>query len=178
MTEPAQTGESNTAAAPVAIGEEVIREALNKLRQEQNLLLAILAGLLAAAAGAAVWAIVTATTKYQIGWMAVGIGYITGVAVRVGGKGVDKIYGYTGAVLALLGCLAGNLFSICFLIAEAQKAPVLDIVTQLTPVRIGQVMFATFQPMDLLFYGIAIYEGYRFSFRQLTQAQLKALTTS
>jgi len=26
--------------------------------------------------------------------------------------------------------------------------------------------------MDVLFYGIAIYEGYKFSFRQLTQADL------
>ena len=34
------------------------------------------------------------------------------------------------------------------------------------------LMRATFNPMDLLFYGIAVYEGYRFSFRQVTQADL------
>ena len=28
-------------------------------------------------------------------------------------------------------------------------------------------MVATFSPMDLLFYGIAVYEGYKFSFRQV-----------
>jgi hypothetical protein len=29
--------------------------------------------------------------------------------------------------------------------------------------------------MDLLFYGIAIYEGYKLSFRRLTPADLKAV---
>jgi hypothetical protein len=33
-------------------------------------------------------------------------------------------------------------------------------------------MAATFSPMDLLFYGIAIYEGYKFSFRQLTDEDM------
>ena len=32
---------------------------------------------------------------------------------------------------------------------------------------IGQLMAVTFSPTDLLFYGIAMYEGYRLSFRQL-----------
>jgi hypothetical protein len=33
-------------------------------------------------------------------------------------------------------------------------------------------MRATFNPMDLLFYGIAVYEGYRFSFREITKKDL------
>jgi hypothetical protein len=34
------------------------------------------------------------------------------------------------------------------------------------------LMKATFSPIDLLFYGIAVYEGYRFSFRQVTPEEL------
>lgn len=30
------------------------------------------------------------------------------------------------------------------------------------------VMVATFSPMDLLFYGIAVYEGYKLSFRRVS----------
>ena len=30
-------------------------------------------------------------------------------------------------------------------------------------------MMATFSPMDLVFYGIAMYEGYKFSFRPFLQ---------
>jgi hypothetical protein len=37
-------------------------------------------------------------------------------------------------------------------------------------------MQATFNPMDLLFYGIGVYEGYRFSFRQVSQADLTKIS--
>ena len=37
-----------------------------------------------------------------------------------------------------------------------------------------EIMVATFSPMDLLFYGIAVYEGYRLSFRRLTRDDLAA----
>ena len=33
-------------------------------------------------------------------------------------------------------------------------------------------MVASFSPFDLLFYGIAVYEGYKLSFRQLTERDL------
>jgi hypothetical protein len=32
-----------------------------------------------------------------------------------------------------------------------------------------KAMMATFHPMDLLFYGIAVYQGYQLSFRELTE---------
>jgi hypothetical protein len=35
-------------------------------------------------------------------------------------------------------------------------------------------MTANFSPIDLLFYGIAIYEGYKLSFRQVTEDELRA----
>ncbi len=36
----------------------------------------------------------------------------------------------------------------------------------------------TFQPMDLLFYAIAVYEGYRFSFVQISEEQIAGLIKS
>ena len=36
-------------------------------------------------------------------------------------------------------------------------------------------MVETFHPMDLLFYGIAIYEGYRFSFRELLEDEIESI---
>ena len=40
---------------------------------------------------------------------------------------------------------------------------------------IPDVMIATFSPMDLLFYAIAIYEGYRLPLRQVTEEELQQL---
>jgi len=37
-------------------------------------------------------------------------------------------------------------------------------------------MTATFNPMDLLFYGLAVYAGYRFSFRRISAEELAKLT--
>jgi hypothetical protein len=37
-------------------------------------------------------------------------------------------------------------------------------------------MTATFSVMDLLFYGIAIYEGYRFAFRKIRPEELQGLS--
>jgi hypothetical protein len=39
--------------------------------------------------------------------------------------------------------------------------------THLNPTIAYALMQATFSPIDLLFYGLAIYEGYRFSFLQI-----------
>jgi hypothetical protein len=77
--------------------------------------------------------------------------------------GRTQVFAVTGAVLALLGCLLGNFLSMVGFFAKAQH---LDVFTALSAVdfsNVPKVMTAAFDPMDLLFYGIAVYEGYRFS---------------
>ncbi|HKY32041.1 MAG TPA: hypothetical protein VJV23_05845 [Candidatus Polarisedimenticolia bacterium] len=142
--------------------------AMERLRGEQNLMLGIAGGAAAALAGAAAWAGVTVGTGYQIGWMAVGVGFLVGVTVRALGKGVDQSFGLSGALLSLLGCAAGNLFAMCGLLAQQEGVPFVQVVSQLTPGMARELMTLSFSPMDLLFYGIAVYEGYKFSIRPIT----------
>jgi hypothetical protein len=52
--------------------------------QNPNLVLAVLAGLAAAAAGALVWYGVVAITNYQVGFIAAGTGWLVGMAVVFG----------------------------------------------------------------------------------------------
>ena len=40
-----------------------------------------------------------------------------------------------------------------------------------------EVMVATFSPIDLLFYAVAVYEGYKLSFRQLSMQDIEARIT-
>jgi hypothetical protein len=54
---------------------------------EKKLLLGGFAGLAAAILGAIIWAVVTVTTKYQIGYMAIGVGALVGFALRIGKGG-------------------------------------------------------------------------------------------
>jgi hypothetical protein len=129
----------------------------------ENLPLGFMAGLVAAVIGAGLWALVTIVTGFQIGWMAVGVGFLVGWAVRMAGKGTHRAFGIMGALLALSGCAFGNLLTILVLAAQQFGVSLLAVVTRVTPDVVVNLMQLTFRPMDLLFYGIAIYEGYRFS---------------
>jgi hypothetical protein len=48
------------------------------------------------------------------------------------------------------------------------------VITHLTPEITIELMKATFSPMDVLFYGLAVYEGFKLSTRQLTSESLVA----
>lgn len=145
---------------------------MQEMKDNQNLLFGTIGGTVAAAIGAAVWAMITAATNLQIGWMAVGVGFLVGYAVRICGKGIDKSFGMVGATLSLLGCLAGNLLTVCIAISRHQQIPFSDLLSRLNPEIVVGLMRATFHPMDLLFYGIAVYEGYKFSFRKISKEEL------
>ena len=157
--------------------EAQINFVLDQLRSEQNLSMGIVAGGIAAAVGAGLWAAITAVTGFQIGWMAVGVGFLVGLAVRHFGKGIDKTFGIAGAVLALVGCLAGNLFAICAVIASQEEMAFLEVVSQLDFAVVKELMVATFSPFDLLFYGLAVYEAYRLSIRQFSEEEFTARIT-
>jgi hypothetical protein len=132
--------------------------------RKQNLPLAIAAGTGAAIIGAIIWAVFTVMTNYQVGLIAIAIGFLVGYAVRLG-NGVDKIFGVTGALLALLGCVLGNVLSLIGFFAKSEQVSFFSALGSIDYSVLPQVMISAFDPMDLLFYGIALYEGYRFSFR-------------
>lgn len=149
-----------------------LEEYVQTLRLEQNLLRGSLAGFAAAVVGAAIWAVITLVTNYQIGWMAVGIGLLVGFAIRFAGKGIDKIFGIVGALLSLVGCVLGNILTVIGLVANSAKLTYFDTLTMLDYSMLPYLMKETFNPIDLLFYGIAIYEGYKFSIRRLTEQEI------
>ena len=149
-----------------------------RIEAQQNLPLAIVAGLVSALIGAAIWGAITVATGYQIGWVAVGVGFLVGFSVRTLGKGLTKTFGIVGAGFALLGCILGNLLSICGFIAIQESAPFFSVLAGvlLQPMVALEYMRAWMSPMDFLFYAIATYEGYKFSFREITAEELGALT--
>jgi hypothetical protein len=136
---------------------------LQEMRDNQNLGLGLVGGAAGAALGAFLWGVVTALSGWQIGWIAVGVGFLAGAGVRFLGRGVDPVFGVLGAILSLAGCLAGNLLAVCMLVARQRQLPVMEILASLTPESAIALLKAGFDPMDLVFYGIAVYEGYRFS---------------
>ena len=155
-------------AAEFALTEQESQRAMAFFREEQNLVMGFLYGLFAALAGAIVWAGATIATGYQIGWLAVGIGFLVGNAVRAGGKGIDQAYGIVGAVLSLFGCALGNLLAVAWFVSQEYGVPISEVLSGMDPAMAIEMMSANFQLMDLLFYGLAVYFGYRYAFRELT----------
>lgn len=158
------------AAVPTAdqYRPDQVERALFEIRCEQNLMLGAVAGVIAGAVGALLWAVVTVATMFEIGWLAVGIGFMVGAAVRWAGRGTTQSFGVVGAAIALASVLAGKFLTILGLFAVAGGMSYLQAVTQFDYSITLTVMAGDFSPIDLLFYGIAIWEGYRISIREIT----------
>lgn len=154
---------SQVPAQPSA--EEIHRKLqLQQNQSQENFGMALAVGLVAAVVSSLIWMAITYFTNYQIGWMALGVGFVVGWCVRWAGKGARPIFGFLGATLALLGCMLGNLLTACVSIAVQQQITVGQVLGALNTDLVLEIFKATFQPMDLLFYGLAIWWGYKYSF--------------
>jgi hypothetical protein len=169
---------SNAGAAKPRIDVANAQALFEQLLQRQNFPLALIGGFVAAVGGGLAWAAVTVSTGMQIGWMAVGIGFLVGFVIRKLGKGLTKKFGIAGGALSLFGCLLGNFLALCGLVSKIQGLPV--VATTLAyiqdPASAFELIQGNFSPIDLLFYGIAVYEGYKFSFREVTDEDLSQIT--
>ena len=155
----------------------LVQQFMDRIRGEQNLPLAIIAGGVTALVTGGLWAWVTVLSGYTTGIGAILVGIAVGFSVRAAGKGLDTVYGVIGGVWALLACAGGNLLSVVGFVAKEEGVALTESLSWiLGEVGVVEAMTATFSPMDLLFYGIAIYEGYKFAFRRIGPEELQGLT--
>jgi hypothetical protein len=151
---------------------QINEKTLTKLKSEQNFKLGLMAAVVVGIIGAVLWGVITVITEYQIGYMAIAIGAGVGYAMRYFGKGMDQIFGISGAVIAILSCVLGNFFSIIGFVANAEGLDYINTLMVFDYSQLVNIMTENFNPMDVLFYGFAGYEGYKFSFRVVTHADL------
>lgn len=178
MSEFSITPESEESANLTAGIDPIKYEQLMRdLKSKQNLPFAVVGGLLASIIAAIIWAVVTYVTNFQIGFMAIGVGFVVGYAVKLFGKGITPVFGVVGAFFALFGCLLGNLLMTVIAASQLEDSSASLVLTTLmtSPSIIIEIMKETFSPIDLLFYAIAVYEGYRFSIRQVTEEELDSV---
>ena len=150
----------NETAMNMIQGNVVETISLEELRAQQNLPMGLVGGILASILCIAVWSLITVLTKYQITYMAIGVGFAVGFSIQKLGKGITPIYGVIGAILSLLTCFIGNLISSVCLIADEVNFSYSEAFSSLDSDTIIMIVKETFQFMDVLFYGIAIYTGY------------------
>ena len=152
-----------------ALSDHQMQMAMDSLRSEQNIVAGALAGLAAALLGAGIWAVVTIVTGYQIGWLAVGIGVLVGFSVRFAGKGIDQSFGIVSSALSLVGCVVGKVLTMTYFISVSEGMSLMDILVQLDFAITYELLASTFEIIDVLFYGMAVYFGYKYSIRQVSE---------
>ncbi len=100
--------------------------------------------------------------------MAIGIGAAVGITVRFWGKGVEQTFGLLGGGISLLSVAFGNYLSALGFLSNELDIGLWETLGIFSPAIIIELLVETFSFMDILFYGIAVYEGYQFAFRRLS----------
>ena len=81
------------------------------------------------------------------------------------GKGIRPIFGIIGAALALVSCILGDFLSIIGYISQSYDMGYFEVLTSADYGEIFSVMLKNMMSMTAFFYGFALYEGYKYSFR-------------
>jgi hypothetical protein len=141
--------------------------AIEDPEEAPNIFLGVIAGGLATLIGALVWAAVSYFTGYQIGWISIGVGFLVGIAIRVFGKGNSLSFGILGGVLSLVAVLLGNLLFYSGIIASQEGMSFVGVLFGMifSPIGTLEIFAAAFEFIDLLFYALAVYTGFRNSFK-------------
>ena len=156
---------------PVSMTEE-------ELLAEENLPKGVLYASVACILGAVAWSLISVSTGLQMGYMAIGVGFLVGFAMRQGNlrvepnahrreflKGIRPVFGLLGAALALISCVLGDFLSIIGFAAKDYDMTFFEVLAGVDYGEIFSVMVKNVVSMSALFYGIAVYEGYKLSFR-------------
>jgi hypothetical protein len=160
----------------VEIDETALQNFLKQVRENQSLSLAVLAGAVAAAAGAGLWAVIAAALKMHIGFMALALGALVGLTVRRFGQGFDRVFGLAGALLALAGCAGAIVLTVVILASQELGVSSFNLLSRVNPGVYLEIWKLTIQPVHIFFYALAILEGYKFSIKRISDAELRSFT--
>ncbi len=125
-----------------------------RLLRAQSLRNAVMASLIVFVLFCIAWVALTSVTGRVFPWLTVVLGWLTGVAIRRAGRGVDWRFPSLAAVATLLGCVGSNIVLAASTTAAEYGTGTLDILQAVTtmtwPVffdevwNIGDTFFAVF----------------------------------
>ena len=159
----------------VEVDQDKLAELMARMHAQQSLPLGLVAGLVAGALAAVVWALLVKFTGYEIAWVAIGVGFLVGIAVRRFGRGIDARFNLLGALLALLAVIAGKVLALGMIVAAERGIGPTQVFEQLTLERVLRLLQETFHLLDILIYALAIWAGWQYASRRITQEELAAI---
>ncbi len=148
-----------------------------RLKDEQNFGLAVLAGGCAALLSSILWALFALISGYKTGFAAILVGLAVGYTIRKFGKGVEEKFQILAAVYAVLGCLLGNVFAGIVLIVQQANVSLFRVLSVwlAQPTVMAQAITSLFDTADLVFSGFALYVAFRYSLRVITPQDKESL---
>jgi len=152
--------------APDTMTSSRNEETLRILLSQQDFRYAAAGGFLVMLICAVGWSGITVATGMQNGWMAIFTGIITGLSIAFFGGGIDKKFGYLGVFYAFLACFTGNFFSQVMFLADQEGSGYLETLLHTDYGLARDMIVWSYSPVDFIFYGLAVAEGYLLSFRR------------
>jgi hypothetical protein len=128
-----------------------------------NFLLALFVGIIVSIACSSLWALITISIEHQFAIIAIAIGAAIGFTVRLSGRGSTIKFGILGAVLSLLSCVFGDFLSNVGFMAKAESLGFFEALSIINYRYFFEIAFLGTDIMSILFYGFAIWEGFKFS---------------
>ena len=151
---------------------------LDQLRGRQRFWAAVVSGVLAGLLCGALWGLLIGVSGLHIELAClpmIGVGLLVGKAIALFGRGVDPRFAWWGAGIAALTSIAGYLFS-ALVTVELQLRFHGDIAMLFSRIEpMGRLFLANLGWADGVCFGIAVYEGYRFSRLPITETSLQGL---
>ena len=149
--------------------EEATFEAEPEVLPAERFALAVPAGIAAALLGAILWAVFVYVTEFQLGLVVVVIGALIGYVIRVVGRGTRPAFGILGAICAAFAWALGTVLTDVAFLAQSAGRPFLEVLNLLGAEETVTLAFQSADVMDIVFLGIAVWEGYKFSFHRIAR---------
>lgn len=168
LEEETETSESPSSAP----GPEVAESAFRLVKESEDFTYALFGGIPVALALSVVWAGITVITKQQNGITAIITGLMAGISIMVLGGGISRKFGYLGAAYAFTACFLGNFFSQIVFISQQEFSGYRATLLNTSLAEAKEIIIASYDPIDFAFYALAVYGGYRMSFRRISASSI------
>lgn len=143
---------------------------VDSIKEQARPKLGILLGIMMGIIGAVVWAVITIITGYNIGFVAIAVGFFVSVGFSRAGKDTNMIYGVIAGIIALLSILLGEAIISIYYISLYYELGFLEAIISIDYGVLAQIMFESFDAKTALFYFIAVSAAFRGSYINIDKA--------
>lgn len=137
---------------------------IDSIKEQARPKLGILLGIMMGIIGALVWAVITIITGYNIGFVAIAVGFFVSVGFSRAGKDTNMIYGIIAGIIALLSIILGEAIISIYYISVYYELGFFESIISIDYGVLAQFMFESFDAKTVLFYFIAVSAAFKGSY--------------